>query len=148
MDKPKNVTEFRYAETAVLGEDNMVPEAKESGFNKVVRVPTWFVTLVKVSLPAFGVLIAGWVALQITCNDVANLQEAVPALQERTNLIERTLLKMEMRNSSFEDKVGGNLDRIGKTVEKVSDKMDAMSAAQQKLQLEMGVIKQKIEEKP
>lgn len=143
------MTEFHYPETAVLGDDNMQPEeARESGFNKVVRVPTWFVTFVKVSLPAFGVLIAGWVALRITQNDVANLQRVTPTMMERIDVIERTLLKQELNNTSFKDKVSGNLDRISKTVEKVSDKMDAMSEAQHKLQLEMHVIQQKIEEKP
>ncbi len=119
-------------------------QADASGFNKVVRIPTWVVTLIKVSLPAFGVLLAGYVGYKLLVVDVDKLKCDMPVIKQRVETLERTQMQLKMNSENFADKVGDGIQRIEKNVEKMSNQIDKVSTTQQQIQTDVRVIQQRL----
>lgn len=141
------------------GEDNMANESTKrvgaydsNSTNKVVRVPTWFVSFIKIMSPAVGVLIAALVGYMVLRNDMSTMKkDVIPELKKELKASKDKiqdnkdrLLLMEVGWKGSAERVGKTLERIDKNLEKMDSKMEGISTTQHEIQTEVKVIQQQL----
>ena len=136
-----------------------IMNAKSGNGTRTVTVPTWILSLLKISAPAIVVGVAMYVTIQLTEARVeaiehktvpaleSDLKDACKKLDDRKDEIQN--LKGDIRELKFKDDVIQNdlrksIDLMTAAQQKMYDKMEIFGSVQQQIRTDVKVIEQKI----
>lgn len=128
---------------------------RENG-DREIRIPTWVVTFIKISIPVLLVaipsVVAGYYHLQQMDGRVQAIErEKVPLItsnRTKINTLDGAFREMDLRREMQGKNITRTLDTIQKQVEKMSFKVEKMSVVQQTMQTDISLIQQKIKKDP